>query len=263
MAYRIFVDESGTHHFDDGWLIIGMLFVPDHGAVHRDLCAAKDEVGYLNQSDKRKERYQEVHFSKFRHNRDAALGKQWVDVFIKHSCFFRAVVVDWSTFDGKHFGGPFEADSLKKTRAYKKWVEMLLQPEISTPTSNGNVRAAEIYLDYLKITFGYDIVADLTERFVGRVRDGATPILSIKKTDSFRDANQCLQLCDLLIGCLYQELLPGKKAAKHEVRDYLKKKLKPFGVAQFGAAYWRGYAQTTLRHHFPKYSAWFWRPTKA
>jgi len=37
---RIYIDESGTHGKD--WLVIGMLFVPDHGPVHSALCEAKD-----------------------------------------------------------------------------------------------------------------------------------------------------------------------------------------------------------------------------
>ena len=36
----IYVDEAGTH--SDEWLVIGMLFVPDHGLLHPDLCAIKD-----------------------------------------------------------------------------------------------------------------------------------------------------------------------------------------------------------------------------
>jgi hypothetical protein len=33
-----------------------------------------------------------------------------------------------------YFGDPFEPDALKKRRAYKKWAEMLLHPELKTPT---------------------------------------------------------------------------------------------------------------------------------
>jgi hypothetical protein len=50
MPYRIYVDESGTH--SDHWLIIGMLFVPDHGPLHSALCKVKDDHGYLNTSPK-------------------------------------------------------------------------------------------------------------------------------------------------------------------------------------------------------------------
>lgn len=258
MGYRIYIDESGTH--DDRFLIIGMLFVPDHGALHADLCAAKDRLAYYNTSPKRPNTYREVHFSKFRSPADMEIGRQWIDSFVKHSCFFRAIVIDWSIFDGKYFGDPFEPMALKKRRAYKKWAEMLLQPEISAPGVS-KIQSAEVFLDRLRIMYGYDVVDHLKDRFCRY--EGASPrIKQFQHTDSAKDANQCLQLCDLLTGCLYQEVCPGTKTAKLGIRDYLKNTLVPFGVREFRAEFWRGFAPNTLRKHFPKYSAWFWQPTE-
>lgn len=39
MSFRIYVDEAGTH--SEEWLIIGMLFVPDHGVLHAALSKAR------------------------------------------------------------------------------------------------------------------------------------------------------------------------------------------------------------------------------
>lgn len=47
---RIYADESGTH--SEEWLVIGMLFVPNHGALHPELCRVKDRLGYFNGSKK-------------------------------------------------------------------------------------------------------------------------------------------------------------------------------------------------------------------
>lgn len=255
MSYRIYIDESGTH--DEKFLIIGILFVPDHGALHSDLCKIKDASSYYETSPRRSNRYREVHFTKFRSNTDVAVGKDWIDCFVKHSCFYRSVVVDWSIFDGRYFGGPFEAAALKKRRAYKKWAELLLQPELSP----GQIRNAELFLDRLRIMYGYDIVGHLEDRFSGQY-DGDNPyIRKFQHTDSAKDANQCLQLCDLLTGCLYQELVPSTKQAKLEVRDYLKAQLMSFGVKEFRPEFWKGFAPTSLTKHLPKYSAWFWKPT--
>lgn len=44
VAYRIYIDESGTHEGSD-WLLIGMLFVPQHAELHKALCAAKESEG--------------------------------------------------------------------------------------------------------------------------------------------------------------------------------------------------------------------------
>lgn len=259
MNYRIFVDESGTH--DDRYLIIGMLFVPQHGALHSDLCRVKEEQGYFNQSPKRAQRYREVHFSKFRSAADITVAKLWVDSFVKHNCFFRSVVIDWSIFDGRFFGDAFDPMALKKRRAYKKWAEMLLQPELSNP-SVSEIRNANLYLDRLRIMHGYDVIDHLKDRFSGDY-EGANPYIAcFQHTDSAKDANQCLQLCDLLTGCLYQSLCPGTKQAKLQVRDYLAQSLAVFGVREFRPEFWKGYARSTLRQHFPKYSAWFWKPTE-
>ncbi len=259
MAYRIYIDESGTHA--NSYLIIGMLFVPDHGALHSELCKAKDKIGYFNNSRKRSSKYREVHFTRFRSNRDVELAKLWIDGFVKHNCFFRSIVIDWKIFDGRFFGDPFEPEALKKRRAYKKWTEMLLQPEISTP-STIEIRNAELYLDRLRIMYGYDVIDHLKDRFCGDYGGNHPYIKKFQHTDSSKDANQCLQLCDLLTGCLYQQLCPSSKQAKIQVREYLISKLAAFGVREFRAEFWKGFSPKTLRKHFPKYSAWFWKPTE-
>jgi hypothetical protein len=109
-----------------------MLFVPEHGALHSELCDAKNRHSYFNQSPKHSAKYKETHLADFRSPRDVVVGKEWIDLFIKHSCYYRSIVIDWSIWDGKYFGDPFEAEALKKRRAYKKWAEMLLHPELKS-----------------------------------------------------------------------------------------------------------------------------------
>lgn len=252
---RIYIDESGTH--DEKWLVIGMLFVPDHGGTHAALCKIKEDIQYYNKSPKRPARYKETHLADFRSPRDVMVGSAWVDTFVAHSCFYRAVVIDWSIWDGRYFGRWYETDALKKRRAYKKWAEMLLQPEVS----EGLVGNAALYLDRLREISKYDVLAHLKERFSGKYIAGAPCIKSFQHTDSWFDANQCLQLCDLLTGCLYQHLIPAESKEKTEMRLYLETALRPVGVKRMGASFWKGFAATSLRRHLPKYSAWFWRPT--
>lgn len=259
MSFRIYVDESGTHA--EQWLIIGMLFVPDHGALHADLCRVKDELHYFNTSPKHKARYKETHLAHFRSPRDAELGQKWLDVFVKHSCYYRCVVIDWSIWNGKYFGDPFESEALKKRRAYKKWAEMLLHPELKSPPSGQPIYHAKLYLDRLKIMQGYDVLEHLRERFTSNY-EGASPYIdSFQHTDSWHDANQCLQRCDLLTGALYQQLVPAQKADKRAVCEHLACVLKPFGVKELRPSFGRQYG-STLTRHFPKFSAWFWRPKK-
>jgi hypothetical protein len=260
MAYRIYVDESGTH--SEQWLVIGMLFVPSHGPLHSVLCRAKEEIGYLNQDPHAHARYREIHLTAFRSPRDLAVARRWIDAFVQHDCYFRSVVIDWSRWDGRYFGDPFEPDALKKRRAYKKWAEMLLHPELRRSEDGGSIFNATLYLDRLRIMYGYDVLGHLRDRFTANYRGSAPYIETFQHTDSWRDANQCLQLCDLLTGCLYQELIPSSKPVKLQTRDYLAQALRPFGVARLAPGFWRQYAPETLRQHMPKFSAWFWRPAR-
>ena len=46
------------------------------------------------------------------------------------------------------------------------------------------------------------------------------------------------------------------------MKEYLEIVLRPFNVKQLTPAFWRGYSANTLTKHFPKFSAWFWRPSK-
>lgn len=257
---RIYIDESGTH--EHNWLIIGMLFVPDHGPLHSALCAVKDQLRYFNQSPRSSAKYKETHLTAFRSQRDVEVATRWIDIFLQHNCYYRSIVIDWSIWDGSFFGGPFEPDALKKRRAYKKWAEMLLQPELRDSEGKPRFFHAKLYLDKLRIMYGYDVIEALRARFTENYRGESPFIDDFQHTDSKRDANQCLQLCDLLTGAIYQSLVAAKSPEKSAVRQHLGERLKEFGVSRFEAPFWKQYAPETLNKHFPKFSAWFWRPAK-
>ncbi len=259
MAFRIYVDESGTH--GDDWLVIGMLFVPDHGSLHSDLCAVKEREGYFNASPRRKARYKESHLTEFRSARDVAVAKMWFDLFIRHACYFRSVVIDWSIWDGSYFGDPFEPAALKHRRAYKKWSEMLLHLELKEPLSGSPIRGASLYLDRLRILYGYDVIDHLQDRFTRNYVGDYPYISTFQHTESWKDANQCLQLADLLTGSVYQALKPAESPLKQETWRYLERVLLPVGVQRLDRSFWRQYESGSVRKHFPKFSEWFWQPT--
>ena len=262
MAYRIYIDESGTHK-EEGWLLIGMLFVPQHGPLHNALCAVKDAEEYFNTSPKRNARYREVHFTKLRTERDVRVCQAWIDCFLEHQCHFRALAFDWSMWDGHYFGDPFDPAALKKRRAYKKWCELLLQPEISSPLDGVPIRGAELFLDRLRIAYKYDVLDHLEERFAPPEHFRGKPFFNrLTHTNSWRDANQCLQLTDLLLGCLHQSFNPSDREAKRKVRDYLEGRLEPQGVKRLTPGFWKQYHAKSLREKLPKFSAWCWQPER-
>lgn len=251
---RLYIDESGTHGGD--WLVIGMLFVPDHGSLHSALCSVKEDQKYFNGKLDRKARYRETHFAEFKKNRDAVMAKAWIDKFTASTAVFRSVVIDWRIYQGKFFGDPFEPEALKKRRAYKKWAEMLLQPEVA------KVKDARLFLDKLLLMYGYDVLDELRERFTKNYEGKRPRIQSFDAVDSWKDAHQCLQLCDLLTGAVYRKLVPPTRAVKVEVVDYLYGALVAHGVKQRDVGFWKQYSDANLGDHFPKFSEWYWRPKK-
>lgn len=262
MAYRIYVDESGTQE-DHGWLLIGMLFVPNHAALHKALCAAKDAESYFNTKPKRKARYKEFHFNEVRSARDVRVGRAWIDCFLDHPGHFRVLAFDWNLWQGQHFGNAFEPATLKKRRAYKKWCELLLQPEMSSPLDGVPVRGAELFLDHLRIAYKYDVIDHLRDRFEPPPQYKGRPYLArLQHTNSWRDANQCLQLTDLLLGALKQAFVPSEKPEKLELRDYLEAKLQAHGVKRLAPGFWKQYHHTTIRERLPKLSVWCWQPER-
>lgn len=245
---RIYVDESGTHG-NSNWLIIGMLYVPDHGPLHSALCAIKEDRSYFNKSV-RKARYKETHLTGFKNEMDVEVAKAWIDLFLEHSCFFRSIVIDWRVWDGRYFGDAFDPDALKKRRAYKKWAEMLLEPEVR------RFREATLYLDRLRILYGYDILPHLQERFAPP-RANVRPYISrYLASDSWTDAMQCLQLADLLTGSIGQRLTPSSPA-KRAAAEYLFEKVKPYQPR----ATWGAYGKNIVARA-PKFSEWFWQPDR-
>jgi hypothetical protein len=261
VAYRIYIDESGTQE-GSPWLLIGMLFVPAHAPLHKALCDIKDDEEYFNQSPKRKAHYKAFHFKDVRSPRDVRVGRGWIDAFVTHHCHFRALAFDWSMWHGSHFGDAFEPDTKKKRRAYKKWCELLLQPELSTPLDDVPIRGAELFLDRLRMAYGYDVIEHLADRFAPPPHfRGSTPYLSrLEHAHSWRDAHQCLQLADLLLGGLKQAFIPSENREKLELRDYLQSALAPHGVARLSPGFWRQYHPVSLRERMPKFSVWCWQP---
>ena len=125
------------------------------------------------------------------------------------------------------------------------------------------------YLDRLRVLYGYDVISNLRDRFSFHKDGNRRKHCAIKEfqlTDSWKDANQCLQLCDLLTGAVFQSLCPSRNPTKLAVVDYLYSRLQQYGVKDRTPGYWRGYSEAVLSKHFPKstfqFSEWFWEPKK-
>ena len=257
MVSNIYLDESGTHEGSE-WTVIGMLFVEEHGQLHSSLLRTKKDISYLNRNPKRKAKYGEFSMKGCRNAKSADVGKGFVDSFIKFDCYFRAIVLDNSIWQGKYFGDPFQSDALKKRRAYKKWCEMVIQRE------KHKLSEATLHLDELRMVKDYDILEALKERFTYNYKGEKPWIRRFVHAKSWRDELQCLQLADLLCGAVYRKL--NNQASEHQgiVIDYLDEKLAgypgPKKICLGEDSYWRGFHPNTLTKHFPKFSQWHWKP---
>src|SRR5207249_3183607 len=120
---------------------------------------------------------------------------------------------------------------------------MLLHQEVKYPLSEAaRIRDAELYLDRLKIMYGYDVLDHLHDRFTRNYEGGRPYVKTFQHTESWKDANQCLQLCDLLTGCIHQALTPSKNVHKLATRNHLATALKPFGVRSLDPGFWKSFA---------------------
>lgn len=234
-----------------------MLFVRAHGPLHAELLATKQRLAYLNTGAK-SARFAEFSLKHCRNPKAASVGKAFADAFIKHDCYFRSLAFDWSQWHGKYFGKPFDADALKKRRAYKKWCELLIHGETQ------NLNHSDLYLDELRIVRQYDVLNELQLRFTKNYKGDTPWIRKFVHAKSWQDEHQCLQLCDLLTGAVYRALAGADGHAK-EVVTHLETTLlqfpSPKPIKLGHESYWRGFHKSTLTQHFPKFSQWIWTPS--
>jgi hypothetical protein len=146
---RIVLDESGTH--SEEFLVIGILVIPNPEQLIQKLSSIKEKYSYYN-TGKNNARYKKIHYKEILTARDRDVAKEWIDEFTKYQCWYRCIVIDWSIWDPSHFGGPFESAELKKRRAYKKWAEMLIHPEVRTQTG------VWLKLDNLTACHKYEVI---------------------------------------------------------------------------------------------------------
>ena len=118
----IYFDESydNDHHY----LLYGALFVPPTSSLHQRI----DESRRKHDFDR------EIKYNRCKNPSTLRVYKNVIDAFVEDDAYFRCVVVDQYGFDYSRFGRIDETLALKKARAYKKFAEMLLEPNVSLLT---------------------------------------------------------------------------------------------------------------------------------
>lgn len=231
----VYFDESYDNARD--YLLYGALFVPSDSRLHRRFLDLRHETGVTK----------EIKYTDCRNLATLAFCRRLVDVFIEDTAYFRCVVVEQHGFDYSGFGGASEPEAMKKARAYKKFAEMLLAPNVD------RIHDAVFLADRLTRCAGDQFLERIRERF-NRPR-GRRTFRHCAEVDSKLEQYQVLQVCDLLLGCVLNNLKPAKKATKNEIRRFLCERL---GVKDFLYTTWKDVSLRRVKHGCPKFNVWYW-----
>lgn len=235
----VYFDES----YDNArqYLLYGALLVPAESTLHQRFLQVRRELNFLP----------EVKYWKCRNPRALTVYKRVIDAFMEDEAYFRCVVVDQHKFDYSGFGRPDESDALAKARAYKKFTEMLLHPHVQGVTN------AVLLCDELTRCRGDQFLERIRERFNPPGR--APTFRHLAEVSSEIEEYQCLQVCDLLLGCVLNNLKPAKNRFKIAIREYLCDRLK---VPNLLPSTWRDVPLRQVRAPTTKYNVWYWSAKK-
>lgn len=235
----VYFDESydTNRHF----LLYGALFVPLSSTLHQRFLQIRRQTNFRP----------EVKYVRCRNPRALGVYKCVIDAFIEDQSYFRCVVVDQHGFDYRGFARADEPLVIAKARSYKKFAEMLLHPNLDGITN------AILLADDLKRCDGDAFLERIRERFNP---PGAVPVFKhLAEVRSDVEEYQCLQVRDLLLGCVLNNLRPGVNRYKKEIREYLCKRV---GVRSFLLSTWRDVPLAEARSPATKFNVWYWSAKK-
>ena len=231
----VYFDESYDNEHD--YLLYGALFVPASSTLHQRVAQVREETGYQR----------EIKYNRCKNNTTLMVYEKIVNAFVDDEAYFRCVVVDQHRFDYSRFGRPDEPNALLRARAYKKFAEMLLHPNVS------QVENAVFIADAMTRCHGDDFLEKMRERF--NPPGGKRTFRHLAEVSSRLEQYQCLQVCDLLLGCVKNNLKPARKPAKNEIRDHLCKRL---GVPNFLFTAWKNVPLAEAKDPSVKFNVWHW-----
>lgn len=246
----IYFDESYDN--EHKYLILGALFNPHPAFLHREWLRVKKETSFLDA----KGRALEVKYNNCSTLRRQELCCRAIDIFLKSTSYFRAIVIDQDLMDLDYFGKKNEDKKIKMARAYKKFAELLLSHNTE------DVYNGVLLTDELNRCNGDQFIEIMKADFciVGgkHCNDENKPTLSeITDIKSHLEDYHVNQINDILIGAILNNLCPTRKEYKNNVRKYLIKKLE---VKSLLPETWHRYSKYYVEAYHPKYNIWYWQP---
>lgn len=246
----IYFDESYDN--EHRYLILGALFNPHPNFLHREWLQIKKKFGAIGRDGK----VLEIKYNNCTTKRRQDLCCAAIDIFMKSTSYFRAIVIDQNIMDLNYFGKKSEDNKIKMARAYKKFAELLLSH------NTDNVYNGVLLTDELTRCNGDKFMEIMKQDFCvsgGRhCNDATRPTLrEITDIRSHIEEYHVNQINDILIGSILNNLKPTNKEYKNNVRNYL---IKNLGVKNLLPENWSKYSKTHTEEYYPKYNIWFWKP---
>ncbi len=246
----IYFDES--YDLEHRYLILGALFNPHPKYLHRKLLNVKREYNYLDQNGKALEIKYYNCTSKTRQE----MNCRAIDIFMKSTSYFRAIVIDQTKMDLDRFGKKSEPNKIKMARAYKKFSELLLAHNTE------NIYNGVLLTDELTRCNGDKFIEIMKQDFCiidgKHCNDRCQPTLKeIRDIKSHIEDYHVNQINDILMGSILNNIHPTTKEYKNNVREYL---IKCLDVKNLLPETWNKYSKTYVEKYYPKYNIWYWEP---
>ncbi len=235
----VYFDES--YDTERRYLLYGALFIPPSSTLHQRFLSIRREMKYAP----------EVKYTRCRNARALSVCKRVVDAFVEDPAYFRCVIVDQRRFDYSKFARSDETVAIGHARAYKKFAEMLLAPHVAGVTN------AVFLADALTRCNGDEFLERIRERFnrEGRV----ATFRHLAEVPSDVEEYQCLQVCDLLLGCVLNNLKPTTNQFKNAIRTYLCSRI---NAPNFLLSSWKDVPLAEASETTTKFNVWYWSARK-
>lgn len=246
----IYFDES--YDQEHRYLILGALFNPHPKFLHREWLEIKRKNGFIGRDGKALE----IKYSNCTTKKRQEMCCVAIDIFMKSTSYFRAIVVDQDIMNLDYFGKKSEDKKIKMARAYKKFAELLLVHNTE------NIYNGVLLTDELTRCNGDKFMEIMKQDFCvpdGKYCDDRNR-LTLKEVTAIKsniEDYHVNQINDILIGAILNNLRPTSKEYKNNAREHL---IKCLNVKSLLQESWGNYSKTNAEKYFPKYNIWYWRP---
>ena len=203
----IYLDETYDHNHT--WLLLGALFNPTHNKFHRQIKGILARNAYVLPDGQ----FKEIKYTRCNFSKAFKIYKEVVDVFMQSDSHFSCIAIRTDdTFDLEIYGRPDEPAKLKKERAYRSLTEELLKRNLV------HMSNAILFLDKMTRCEPETFMEILKRNFstvgAGYSQDSKHPkIRHIQDVVSGAEGYELMGVCDLLQGCILNNLLPILRSA--------------------------------------------------